>query len=993
MFSLSATDTGYQIMDTGNKTIHKLVALWHLVSLLILAMPSTPSVYAQNDSSTSNQPGAQSNLCIPIDVIFLMDQSHSMSVGGNDPIEQREYAIETAIDLIGDIALDSCPGIVNRVAVVSYGTNAQIDLQLRDIGPFSTEHPEEAFRIRDLLKTEIEATNLGQTNPAEAFAVAKQILDSASDPDDSGMPRKQAIIFVTDGIPCVDSDYGECGVNFNWQGYTEDMREQIEDDFPFDSILLGRENCLSALRNASSDPDDPLPPEDVTTCFDTYRIGPDAYNNSTYIWMLLMRDSGRSYPLTLENIFLEVVDGHSGELIKLSNNRSEVPSTFTGILEQLTGVRATRLECGNFAVNPYLRKAVLSFFKFENDTIVKVSYTDAVSGIEYVLENGISTPPGGFEVIEHNNEGPNERYVIDFPYPGVWKLSSDDCSGLDATYIPVKISPSSPHVPQVIPQFDREPFYNESFPQFMTFELRDEESGEKVAIPEHPHFTPAVSAVVEGPGGAQTFDFEWMPIEELFQATEPLTAKETGEYKATLQVTSMRHEGEITNVGADIPDVFDKEFALYSGTLTYEILPVTPFLLDIVTPAPDQEFKPIHSSPGLGTAPDIAPLPIRVQLTDRDGNAVFGDYVDLIFRNGTNNMVTATVTAPGGTQYVETLMHDVLNPGEFVGEILELGQSGDYELLVELDDSLSNARDYYPDNFSAESSFSRGDETWRSEILEPLDGTIISSIHDTPIEEGLQWPLRVAPLPIRVQLINEQGKPYADIETVMGYAPQVISATVSAGTQSGSTWLRPDRDNPGEYIGNIEDIDVSGEYRLRVDLDLEYPDYTPASEAAFSTFTRIDGVWHRPVTYYGLLVLLILILLFSIWRYRAARSNPVTGELLILESGEVIVSFALGNGRNKRIIKGGELKPYPQLGLKRIVVHRIAKSKGKDSAEDDFDVTYIEGQQEGILVDYVTEEGEKENRIPLGPNMPIPIGNASLFQMQYRPIDGTLTDY
>ena len=102
---------------------------WFMLFLgLLLAMPTLVATAQEDDYQA----------CSPIDVVFLIDQSSSMSgSSGNDLLEQRKYAVQVAIDLMADIALDSCPGVVHRVGIISYGTTAEVDLPLSEIGPFN----------------------------------------------------------------------------------------------------------------------------------------------------------------------------------------------------------------------------------------------------------------------------------------------------------------------------------------------------------------------------------------------------------------------------------------------------------------------------------------------------------------------------------------------------------------------------------------------------------------------------------------------------------------------------------------------------------------------------------------------------------------------------------------------------------------------------------------------------------------------------------------
>ena len=288
--------------------------------------------------------------CSPIDVVFLIDQSSSMSGdSGNDLLEQRKYAVQVAIDLMADIALDSCPGIVHRVGIISYGTTAEVDLPLSEIGPFNAAEPDVAYGRRDALRAAARAAELGQTHASDAFAQAKAMLDNAAPLNDGEQARKRAIIFVTDGLACVDNDLGVCtDPNYPFGQYMVRLQDQINDSFTFDPVALAREQCLQAVAAAQTDPEAPLPFDERQRCLTENPAGPEAYDNSTFIWAMLMRNGGRPYPRSVYLIWQNIVNRYAGQVIPLTDNRQEVPTAFRGILEQLTGVRAARLECGNF---------------------------------------------------------------------------------------------------------------------------------------------------------------------------------------------------------------------------------------------------------------------------------------------------------------------------------------------------------------------------------------------------------------------------------------------------------------------------------------------------------------------------------------------------------------------------------------------------------------------------------------------------------------------
>jgi hypothetical protein len=953
-----------------------------MVFLFCLWFSFSWQLTAAEEGSVVEIPAVQA--CNPVDVIFIVDQSSSMSIGGNDPTEQRKHAVEAAIDQLADIALDLCPGIIHRVAVISFGTTAVIDLTLSDIGPFDPNKPNEAYNRRDVLKRSVRVADMGQTHAIAAFALAREILDDHGPATSRETDRRRAIIFLTDGVPCVNPG-GVCGPDFNYGAYAVEMRRQIDLDFSFDPALLERERCINNLRDQRPNPFDPLPAEQLNSCLIEHPVGPDAFWNSAYVWLILMRDADRPYPQSLLNIFSSMAQSRAGRVINVSNNRQEIPTTFRNILEQLTGVRAARLQCGNFAVNPYLEKARLVFYKADPATKVRLSFRD-VSGKEFVMEDGQGTN-GGFELHPqegHSVFGANERYLLLNPYPGVWNLSSDDCNNLDAFYEPISIAASSPRVANIIPQYDRLPYYNEGTPFYLEFQLRDEKTGQIVPQAEHPRFAVQVNAILNGPD-PQQFNFTWLPQEQLFRSPEPIRAQHVGKYEVVFEVTSYRREGEPTNVGLNYDLVFANQYVLFKDSLDIEIIPVTPFLPQILEPAAEAVLLPIHIQPDAARPPAIVPLLIRITITDRQEEAVFAQRVSEIFEDPDNSFV-ARVADPNNDVHVLTLQHDRARPGEFFGQIDGLYRAGSYQLSVELTGGFYERR-YYPDILEVSSEFSRRDEIWRFELLDPVGGATISPIHTSPAVSGFRWPpwrLEIEPLLIRARLVDEAGQPYNDPDAVMEYAPSVIAATVTAAEINRSAQLMPDANRPGEYIGQVDGMATHGEHSLVVALELSYPNYTPESIPTRISFNRTDTLLTSPRTYVGLTLLAFLILVFLLWRYFAVRSNKLAGELVFLDQGKEIGRISLFSGKNWRVIKKQELDEYPQFGLKKIVAYSTPKPKaGKD--EDGLPALGFMGNGREVRLDYITNEGDRVRGELLGSNGHITFG---LFQIKYEDSTG-----
>lgn len=940
---------------------------------LLLAMPALVATAHETDYQA----------CSPIDVVFLIDQSSSMSdTSGNDPLEQRKYAVQVAIDLMADIALDSCPGVIHRVGVISYGSAAEVDLPLSAIGPFNPAEPDVAYGRRDELRAAARATSLGQTNPSDAFTEAKAMLDAVAPLNDGDQARKRAIIFVTDGIPCVDNDLGSCNDNYPAGQYMVRLQNEINAGFTFDPIALAREQCLQAVRQAQADPEAELPFDERQRCLTDNPAGPQSYDDSTFIWVLLMRNGGRPYPQSVYNIWENIANHYAGQVIPLSDNRQEIPTAFRGILEQLTGVRAERLECGNFAVNPYLKKAVFNFNKFEPSVKVTLSYVDA-GGVEHVLVD--NTHDGGFNVTEHLISGPNERYELAYPYPGLWAISSEDCNNLDAFYQPIEAAAQSVLLPPVVAQYDLPPFYNPDAPLHLEFQFIDAETRQVVPQADHSQFALGVTAEVSGPNGMQTYTLAKVPNEERYRTTDPLPVSTPGNYTVKFRITTNWHEGEPNIVSTDYIEVFNAERVLLEQTSGFQVRPVIPFRLDVVSPAAGQTLVPVHVAPGPDNPPTLAPIPVRLRLLNRDGSP-FVDWAIALPR--LDSTFVAQMEVDGET-IVVPLLPDPQTPGEFVGQLPGATVVGEQSLTVQLSDlqdiTLLN-EDYYPDNPSQRVTFNRADETWRFHILSPEDGETQRPIH-RPLWDG-GWPLEVRPLPVRVELVDAAGQPYADPVAVMVYAPRVISATLDVANTVSSIYLEPDQENPGQYVGEIVSGGQRGEQTLTVDVDYSFPDYDPASEPARATFTRADSLLTSTATYYALLTLLLLLLALLIWHYFAVRNNPVRGQLVFSESGTPLATFTLNNGKNERVVSKRELEQNPALLLDSLRVSTTGKPpKARRAPQaEPFATAWDTGSSAAsVRVEYRPRNGQRRAE-SLSPRMPVLLGDTPI-TMEYQPLE------
>lgn len=652
--------------------------------------------------------------CSNLDVVFIVDQSWAMSAPGTseavDPLNQRKFSVDAMIDLLTGLALDQCPGTHHRISVISYGSLVRTNLNMYSINPKTAEDANE-LRDENGIKKSVVADNLGSdNNPEAAFVEAAKLWRNATDVDEDNGNRKKVIIFLTNGISKNSSDYVKS---------TELVKKRVNGLFPFDENLLKLETCLSDLRKQSSDGF--VPPEDASTCMVSYPVDQEAYDNSTYIWTVFLKPPGyENYGQAYESMishYDEMSKAHGGEAIELkARSRKDVPSTFRNILSYLAGVRPVLLNCGEFAMNSYLREARLTVYKIDPEIKITLGYKDQ-AGVQHSLLEGQSNSPEAFNVKDYYAFGANEAYILSYPYGGVWQLTADNCQGLDTYYEQVDIDTSRVlSIPDVIPQYEVEPYYDPEHPQYLIYEMFDN-TGTLIPQAENPRFTVDVNATVTSQSEVKkNYVLKWDAATKTFRSQEPLDVSSSGSYNVHISGTTYRHEGNPSPLETANPElVFDQPFSLFDINTQFEVLPVIPFTIDVAYPPRGETIKNVHKLTFDRWPPlDIAPLPIRVRLLDRDGNMIAKpeDYLA-----STQGAFTAHVK--GGGQVSETiiLQPDANEPEYFTGEIPDFAVVGGEQKIVVVMDNAAMLTDKRPYNRNIESDFIRLDDLFRTPVF------------------------------------------------------------------------------------------------------------------------------------------------------------------------------------------------------------------------------------------------------------------------------------
>lgn len=718
-----------------NKNTLRVSLIFFGLFLAFFSTQKANSAWIKNLVQETSAQGA----CSALDVIFLIDQSSSMSgTKPNDPTDQRAYAPQWAVDWLADNAYDICPEATHRFAMISFGTEAKITKDLCEIGP---DNADEWEKVRVECKSGIEPLDMGKTNPLAAFQLAAQLFDDA--PTIGLENRKRVIIFMTDGVPCLQEP--NCG---DYLGAAEELRTWINENLTFDETLLKQENCLKDLREKYQDKE--IPPEEVNACLDQFRIDPGQINNSTYIWTMLLKQGMSTYPRSLRDIYVDIANSHAGDAIDLRKNRQDIPSNFLNILSSLAGVKATRISCGNFAVNPYLDQARLTFFKIDEATDVTISYEDALGNLQKIVDG--QPQGGGFDVAEWYAQGTNERYVFNNPYPGIWRIESDACQDIDAYYEevqfdigglqPLKIlTPENEAIPPEasidlvkIEKYPQAPYTDPQKPYYLQFTMRDK-NGDVIKNADDPFFGVNFTVTVVDPkGDPKIYEMEWKADLSLYQSTEPVSLPHQGEYQITVGGDTLTREYPYGPLDRDLSKekVFDIVHNLFSYEAKMNVVcpnleivdrcpwetrvaedgctfcPIREFNYSLTVPEDGSSIGPVHQTIRSGWPLKVNPFNVTVQFNSADDKPI---NLDEILTNPSTPL--AVRVSSSTDDKTVSLVRDATNPLIYHGVVDDMDEEGNYRIVANLTSPYSEF--YRSQNNTAEATFSRGDQTWNKE--------------------------------------------------------------------------------------------------------------------------------------------------------------------------------------------------------------------------------------------------------------------------------------
>lgn len=623
----------------------------------------------------------------------------------SDPTDQREKAVEAMANWLIENSLDHCKNARHQVGVVSFGTNSQIDLPFTEIAPKSFDA---AISLQARLEEKIIAAELGNTQPMGAFELARKMFDESALKKIG--QRKQVIILLTDGLI-------NAGEGNNPDGFvkpTQKLGDYINENFSFDPTLKERESCIQERVRAHGGDFDNVPYEQVNQCMQQFDVNSSAYQNSTYLFIVLMNFREEGWPEEIRRIYRNVAESHMGEMMDFHEtgveNRNAIPDYFRTVLAAMVGVPSGRVSCGPVAVNPYLDKATFVFYKFSEDTEVSLRYTDSAGKVFEISGNNANNP-AGFDVLEYESYGPNERYTINDPYPGIWYIESDRCSsdGVSAFYQEVKINPGGYTLPiSTIQQYDLEPYFDSSAPSFLTYEMRNE-AGEIVEVSQNPFFLITITATVTNPtGGVNNYDLVWNESEGMFVATEPLMVPHMGDYHISIQGDTPYYPGNNAPITGALPTTFNGTLTLFQhDQLVFTVTEVKPFVVKIEEPEENQVIGQIHENISKGWPLKVRPILTSARIDWRD--APLDRSLSDVLVDPNNSFESWIEFEDGSTSERIKLRADPQDPQRLIGSFDGVDATTPLTVHTEL---VGDAyEEFRPDFRNTEVTFSRTDNS------------------------------------------------------------------------------------------------------------------------------------------------------------------------------------------------------------------------------------------------------------------------------------------
>lgn len=602
--------------------------------------------------------------CNGLDIVFLLDQSKSME--HNDRYDNRVEAIRYAIARIGENAIYFCPEAKHRVAVIGFWDspgNAE-DTKLY-LGPTLIDPDPDQFakwqELRQTLGDQVVPELLGSTDFISAFERAVPILQAWRQEVLGSLPRKQAVIVLTDGGPCVE-DEGCLSIGFSVSQYMERLEQ-----------LTG-------------------PKGDSFPWIETEQL------QGVYIWLVAFNDArGGVYDYLLDEELMtswqRIAQSHGGDVLILQKGvkneqiNTDLAPKVTEILDSLLGSELLKSKCGEpIRVPVYVDSLILHVFKIGANPGVNI--TDAVVTVRHERRDGSTDLFQNGEIVngtgnirEYTQDGPNERYIFVNPDPGEWYVTAEkaDCKDVDVRYKPVEFNyqVTTPTPNQTLLRVDEPPTY---FVYQITERLTNSPIRE---IEEYPLLVKLIVQPPPGPGiMPQECDLKRQANGD-YQCEAPIQLPVAGGY-------SWQVEGLTPSVSPGVQ--WDRVF-VDTGSFEAENV-VVPVDYKIVLAGEERQplYRPGSSIPCRGGA--VVPIQVMVALFDPNHPEGPLDPTQ-IARDDPSQLFTATLFKPNDQREAIQLSLQSGPAGTHLAGIGGANDSLEGEYVVRLVPNPANVRQDY----------------------------------------------------------------------------------------------------------------------------------------------------------------------------------------------------------------------------------------------------------------------------------------------------------
>jgi len=839
--------------------------------------------------------------CKAIDVVILIDQSDSMREA-NDPNSRRFEAAETIITYLGNHAVWLCQDqdIQHRVTVVGFGdtTGDDVSIYLNNqiVPPVNDFISWKADR--GVINSQVDSgksDSLGATNHYAALTAANEILIGWRNNPITGAPRRQAVVIITDGEPCLLAR--GCG-----QGEYYDIRQDMTDIMQ----LTGPDSAEFPWRGA----DNP---------------------NSVFLSLITMSKRSGDFQQQFVTDWETITRGHGSDVFSANDANTNLNTIVTDIMTPITGSGFEAVSCNqDIWVEPYVDNLVLIYaFGLADDagtTQRAVLHID--TGNEDIEVQGGTASSNEVQITEYIPDDRNEFYVFAPPVPGKYRIAlpdtGDGCESLLNIRLkrtPITYEVSTPNEHSTFPAIEPPNVDVAEKFRVAVFASTAENDLEKSPLKEFDDYPLNIAVTITNPDGNLQDSIALQKVQDgIYESPEIIHTPVPGTYEWSL-VASVNH-----------PDEQQEDIIVFTESGKFMATPISVMEFQITKP---DNGRPISSNAVQGSQQLPIPIPISVSfvLNGEEPIPVLSVLSD------TSNLFTASLLSGSTTYETISLTLKPNSDNEFVGEFAnqvsgQILPSGNYTIQVNANWDVDK---YDPLKYAPgmDSDFVNFQQT----VIVPLDLVILppaaSTLHQDDWRANMLQGGRFQPFDFQIEVINAIDGMTVNLSDVL--ADSAIPVHAAVVPPSGDPMPVPLRllSNEtfqqflGENIGT--DINEEGEYQIKLQtagITLQ-EGYAWAAPEQSASFTRQDNNWTRPNTWrlIGIVFLFLFLLLLSTTVY--FWTGGPKGSLAIVDTGtygnpEVEAGpWRLGRMPRRIQIRNNWLKSHD---IKYISVKKISSS-------------------------------------------------------------------